>query len=584
MVTSGMHDEALVVANGIQRMRYERFNEQISGMVDTLTLEIDELEAQATATIRGKTLLLIGASAAILVMIVVLALLLTRAITAPLARGVEFAETVAEGDLTSLLEVQSRDEIGQLSAALNTMVAGLGGLVQRISASSEELNRIAQSITSASGRVVAAAARQGDNVNETSAAISEINASIHHVADGVDSLSQLAADNTTSILEMAASIEEVAHNAEALTQAVEAVSASITEMTASLTQVAGSAISLRDAAVITASSVTEMDASIQEVEQNAATTASIAEDVRRDAVAGKEAVDSTISGMHQIRQTSRVTAEVIESLSGKAANIGAILSVIDDVVSQINLLALNAAIIAAQAGEHGRGFSVVADEIKELAERTGGSTKEIANVIRAVQDETERAVKAIQQTETAIGNGETLSQQSGERLNLIVAGAVNATRQTGEIARASREQARGIQTIKRSMEQIADMVGQVASATGQQEKGSSQIATAAERMRNLALQVKSSTREQSRASGSIASATESMTAMVRQIQRACEEQTRGSSHIAQAAEGIRDATDVNREATLALNTAVGDLQQQTASLRHEMTAFRVTRPADEPAS
>lgn len=584
MVASDMFDEALVVANGIQNMRYERFDDQLSGMVDTLSLEIEELEQQATTTIRGKTVLLIGVSAAILLLIIILALLLTRAITAPLARGVQFAETVAGGDLTTLLEVRSRDEIGQLSAALNTMVAGLGGLVQRVGASSQELNRIAQSITSASGRVVEAAARQADNVNETSAAISEINVSIHHVAEGVDSLSQLAADNTTSSLEMAASIEEVAQNAEALTQAVEEVSASIAEMTASLSQVASSAVSLRDAAMITAASVTEMDASIQEVEQNATATANVAEEVRRDAEAGKEAVDSTIIGMNDIRQASRVTSGVIDTLSGKAANIGAILTVIDDVVSQINLLALNAAIIAAQAGVHGRGFGVVADEIKELAERTGISTKEIAAVVLAVQEETKRAVQAIQQTETAVGTGEKLSQQSGERLNLIVAGAVKATRQTGEIARASREQARGILTIKRSMEQIADMVGQVASATSEQEKGSSQIVTAAERMRTLSLQVKSSTREQSRASGSIASATENMTGRVRQIQRACEEQSRGSSHIAQAAEGIRDATEVNREATLALNAAVGDMQQQTNSLQHEMTAFRVVRQADQPES
>ena len=124
--------------------------------------------------------------------------------------------------------------------------------------------------------------------------------------------------------------------------------------------------------------------------------------------------------------------------------------------------------------------------------------------------------------------------------------------------------------------------GQVASATSQQEKGSNLIVTAAERMRNLAQQVKSSTREQSRASANIAGSTENMTGMVHQIQRACEEQTRGSSQIAKAAEGIRDATDVNRDATLALDAAVGDLQKQTDNLRREMSVFRVAGQADQP--
>ena len=122
---------------------------------------------------------------------------------------------------------------------------------------------------------------------------------------------------------------------------------------------------------------------------------------------------------------------MITTLSERAADIGDILSVIDEVAEQTNLLALNAAIIAAQAGEHGKGFAVVADEIKELAERTSSSTREITLVIKGVQEETRRAVDAINQAEHSIAEGEMLSNRSGEALNKIVVGVNEIDRPHG---------------------------------------------------------------------------------------------------------------------------------------------------------
>jgi methyl-accepting chemotaxis protein len=577
LVLAGQQEQAHHLADGVQRQRYERFLDQLSGMVDLLTLEIEELEESAAITVRNKALLSAGVSASIFVIILLATLWLTRAITRPLLRGVAFAQSVAGGDLSSLLEVRGRDEIADLTGALNTMVLGLNGLVQRVGQSSAELTRISESIFDTSRRVVEAAQLQAGSVGETSSALSEINTSIREVAGGVDHLNGSATENTSSILEMAASIEEVAQNVETLASSVEEVSSSIAEMSASIRQVAASAVSLQEASDTTSASMAEMGSSIKQVEQNALSTAAIAEEVRRDAETGKEAVDSTIAGMEEIRHASAVTAEVIRTLSGKAENIGAILSVIDDVVDRINLLALNAAIIAAQAGEHGKGFAVVAGEIKELAERTGVSTREIATVIEGVQEETRKAVQTIRQTEAAVGEGEKLSQESGQRLGQIVSGVQRASRQMHEIARATEEQSRGSQMIRKAMDRIAEMVDQIAGATQQQEKASEQIMAASERMKGLTAQVKGSSREQSRASGNIARSTEAMAGMIRQIKIACDEQSKGSEQIVHAAEDIRGATAVNQDATRVLGTAVADLQEQTGNLQQEMDAFRTMR-------
>ncbi len=255
-------------------------------------------------------------------------------------------------------------------------------VVGKVNRSAAELTSISGTINESSQKVVDTARIQADSVNNTSAAISQINTSVKGVARGVDSLSLSASESSSSILEMAASVEEVAQNVETLSHSVEDVSSSITQMAASIKQIGNGVVSLLDVATSTASSVMEMDSTIKQVERNAMETAAISDEVRKDAETGKEAVEATIEGIDEIKRSSRITYEVIDTLSGRANDIGAILSVIDEVAEQTNLLALNAAIIAAQAGEHGKGFAVVADEIKELAERTSSSTREIALVIK----------------------------------------------------------------------------------------------------------------------------------------------------------------------------------------------------------
>jgi len=280
--------------------------------------------------------------------------------------------------------------------------------------------------------------------------------------------------------------------------------------------------------------------------------------------------------MQEIKRSSSITHEVIVTLSEKVNDIGAILSVINDVAEQTNLLALNAAIIAAQAGEQGKGFAVVADEIKELADRTSSSTREIEELIKGVQEETRRAVNAINLAEKSIADGEILSQKSGVALGKIVFGVEKATQQVGEIAGASAEQAKGSQMIREAMEQVTDMIMQIANATQQQSKGSELIMTAVERMKVLTSQVRSSTREQSKVGTLIATSTENITSMIGQIKRACDEQTRGSDQIVSAVEDIQKSTHEHLGAAGTMEKAVGGLSRQVDELKKEISGFTLT--------
>jgi methyl-accepting chemotaxis protein len=556
-------------------MRYDRFIEQVGSTVDTLRLEIEDREAVTAKLIRQKIILAGVISAALFIFVLFTIIVVARSVTKPLLKGVLFAQSVAEGNLSETIEVGSRDEIGELSASLNRMVESLSHMVNRISASTRDLAKVSGDIFQASRTVIETADLQAVDIKETSLAVQEINASVEEVAQGVDGLSVSASETSSSILEMAASVEEVAANMDSLVESVEEVGSSITEIAAAIKQISESASALMDTATTTASSISQMDASIKEIERNSLETAAISREVLMDAEIGKESVEATIAGMNEIRNSSLITAEVITALSKKAESIGAIIKVIDDVTEQTNLLALNAAIIAAQAGEHGKGFAVVADEIKELAERTRSSTGEIAQLIKGVQQETDRAVKAIDTAERSIEEGALLSGKSGQALEKIVKGVKSSTDQMNAIARAAMEQAGGSRMINEAMEKVSRMVQQIGSATKEQAKVSDYIVATVERMTGFAGQVRISTREQAKVSGTIANSTENITGMISNIKSACTIQSESSMRIVLAVTKIEKSTGKNLDATKILDTAVSSLSEQTGILQKEMNAFSV---------
>ena len=528
------------------------------------------IQIQRSAWITFSLVILVAIALAVTLGLIITGIIVTR--VRVLAAAVNSG---AEGDLTVKVLLDSDDEIGHLGSDFNEMVGKLSGMIGKVSRSSLELASISDTMAKASNSGVHSAKTQAESVARTSAAITQINSSVKGVAQGVDSLSSSASESSSSILEMASSVEEVVQNMEELSKSVSEVSSSIIEIGASIKQVGNGVVSLMDVSTATASSVMQMDSSIKQVERNANETASISKVVLIDAETGREAAEAVINGMHEIKRSSQITSEVISTLSERVGDIGEILSVIDEVAEQTNLLALNAAIIAAQAGEHGKGFAVVADEIKELSERTSSSTREIALVIRGVQEETRRAVDAIDQAKASISDGEILSQKSGEALAKIVVGITMETTLIAEIARTTVEQAKGSQMIREAMEQVSEMVAQIAKATREQGQGGELIMGAVEHMKGLTSQVLSSTREQNKVGNLIAQSTESITEMIRHIKRACDDQSRGSEQIVRSVEDIQSATDANLEATRVMDDAVYKLFRQTELLKKEMEAFKI---------
>lgn len=484
-------------------------------------------------------------------------------------------ERVTEGDLGVSVPITKNDDFDYANERFNSLVHSLASVVLRLRTSLDELRQVSGDLASVAGAEVENSERLASGIAETSNAIDSIGMAISDVRDAVESLDWCVTGNSASVTLMSRGIAEVLASMEELARVVEEVSASIVEMAATEKEI-GKNVSLISAeAMLTARQVTDMDASIREVEKGVAEATGISTAVERDALAGKRSVDETIQGINAILAASTSTATAIENLSRRTGDIGSIVRVIEELADQTKLLALNASIIAAQAGEHGKGFAVVAREIKELARRTTLSTGEIGEIIEGVQQEIDVAARAVHETEERVHEGVSLSLDAGNALDKIVEGVRRSVATVSAIAQITAEQTQRSETMRLSMERVAEMIMQLGISTREQEQGSSLIISATERMRELASHVSSSTLEQSRTAEEIVRSSEQMTEMVAEIRKAASLQSEGSARILEVVGNLNSSVESQLDASRIIDRSASRIVRQIDLLQQQIDVFRV---------
>ncbi|MBP6671920.1 MAG: methyl-accepting chemotaxis protein [Bacteroidetes bacterium] len=246
-----------------------------------------------------------------------------------------------------------------------------------------------------------------------------------------------------------------------------AVASASTQISSSTEELAAGAQEQSSQASEVATAVEEMTKTLGETNQNIRKVADGAKDAKESARKGGDVVGQTVSGMKRIAEVVNQSASQVKILGASSDKIGEIIGVIDDIADQTNLLALNAAIEAARAGEQGRGFAVVADEVRKLAERTSKATKEIAAMIRQIQTDTSQAVASMDKGTQEVASGITLAEQAGTMLNDIVGNAQTVADMVGQIAAASEQQSSASEQISKNVEAISTVTQQSASGTQQ---------------------------------------------------------------------------------------------------------------------
>ena len=554
---------------------YETPDDQQKGVKPKGYFRVLMNEAQAVKVLSELRLWNFATTLVVLLVASLLAWLASGYIVRPILSLVESARQLAKGDLTQRAQSESSDEIGVLAEAFNAMAANLERTVMSLVQSQAKLKNVVETVETRSQLVISRVDEQRGVIDDTYTSIDQLNGGVRKITNNVEALSASSEETSSSMLEMVASMEEVSRHTDTLFSSVEETASATHQMVSSINEVDQNVVYLTSFVTETSSSMVEMSASIAQVEGNAARSYDLGLAVADAAESGMKAVRETIEGMEQIRRSVVEANSVVGRLGDRSVAIGKILNVIEDVAEQTNLLALNAAILAAQAGEYGKGFSVVAAEIRDLSERTASSTRDIANLIRSVQEEVENALRATSSGSALVETGVSLSHEAGRALNNILASATKASNMGKEIANATREQAKGSETVTRAVDRLQSMVGQINSATRQQAQGSEHILRAVESMREVTKYVRQAMVEQRSGSTMISAAAERMIEMIHEIFQVAANQSSESEKIVTTMQHVRAIADNNRAAAGDMSTSITLLNDAIRSLEDEVKKFRV---------
>ncbi len=406
---------------------------------ETRLLDVRTDEAQISSDNARRTI--VGGTLAAFVVLALAGFLITRNIAHPLREITTTAERIAAGDLATVVAISDRtDEVGVLAQTFSRMAASLKGMAG-----------VAEKIAAGDLRVKVKPQSEQDMLGNSFASM-------------VENLQRLTSE---------------------LTEGVSVLGSSASEISVSTTQLAASATE-------SAAAVSETTTTVEEVKQTAQIASQKARDVSESAqkaaqisLGGRKSIQDVDAGMGRIRQQMEAIAASMARLNEQSQTIGQIIATVEDLAAQSNLLAVNAAIEAAKAGEHGKGFGVVAQEVKSLAEQSRQATNQVRTILGDVQKATATAVLATEQGAKAVEGGARQTEQAGESIQALSDSVKEAAQSATQIAASSQQQLVGVDQVATAMESIKQASTQNVASAKQLETAARNLSELGQRLKQI---------------------------------------------------------------------------------------------------
>ena len=525
LIKSEQREEAKALLLTSMKAKYEEHRKYIDLVVASAVKYGADLEISAQDLVASKTYSLIIIGGVILIFVALFIIFVSNKVNMPLKKVLWLSKEIQKGHVKCRADIKTNDEIGMMAKTIDRFVEqvelDIVGSLRMIASGKVDFNiqahddgdQISPVINETTQTIrdlihetqsLTESAVNGDlkargNNEKFKGSYKEIitginstlDAVIVPVQDGVTILEKMAKGNLAirmdgeykgdhqvlknSINKVGESLSELIRDVK---EAVKSTADMASQISSNSVEMAAGAQEQSAQASEVASAVEEMSRTILETTKNTTVAVEASKKAGHAAKEGGTVVEDTIKGMVKISEVVRKSAATVQELGKSSDQIGEIIQVINDIADQTNLLALNAAIEAARAGEQGRGFAVVADEVRKLAERTTNATKEIADMIKKIQKDTKGAVISMQQGTEEVESGRTLAVKAGSALKEIISDAEEAADIITQVAAASEEQAS-------SSEQISRSIDSISSVTHQNASGIQQIASTTDSLSNL---------------------------------------------------------------------------------------------------
>ncbi|BDI29176.1 hypothetical protein CCAX7_12270 [Capsulimonas corticalis] len=450
------------------------------------------------AVLRNRALLLSALS--VLLMVFVVFVIATKMMR-PLETLSNAAEGLAQGDVDQKITVNSKDEIGAIADALRSVI-------QYQSEMADAAHRIAHKDLSAIVTPKSDRDALGCAFAQMTSNLRELAGDLQAAALGVTSASQSLANSS----------RQVGATADGVSATMSEVAQATDQSARGASEVAQGAANQARSIAEGASLVNQLGAAVRNVSQDAGEATRAAADATKAAGNGALAVSQTVAGMLAIRQTITESAAVVGSLEQSSEKIGGIVQTIEQIAEQTNLLALNAAIEAARAGEAGRGFAVVADEVRKLAERSSAATREIGGLIADVQTRTRQAVASMQHGARDVESGSDLAEEAGAALARIQDVVRTVTERVEGIASAAAQIHESSEAVSRSITEVAAVVEQSSAAAEEMSASAEEVSASIQTVAGTTAQQNAAVAELALSAQDLAGIAQSLEAVVRQFQ------------------------------------------------------------------
>jgi methyl-accepting chemotaxis protein len=499
----------------------------------------------------------------------------SRTITGPMASLGRAANSIAAGDLTVRAPSLSLDELGQLAASFRNMANGLKALAVDVQAASTGVTEGVFEIGQLGANVRGGALEQRDGVQMVNIAVEAMHASIEHVTHDVGILHECVTTTGAAVGEMAAALEEVRRHEVDLGQAIGNAMTEVQGLGRAGKE-AGMAIErLEVLSQSTSGSVAMSNASLSGLEAAAGESEATAAEVAAMAEKAGLVVEETIAGIDSVRAAVADAQQRVTDLGRRSEDINKIVDFIADVAGRTNLLSLNASIIAAQAGEHGKAFAVVADQIRDLAAQIASSTKSIGEIIRSLHNDVDGTAALIVKGDALAAEAVHRARNSGESIRVIRAATAQARETAGAIRVAVQSHATSTHEVSGLLGHIAEGTRSVASAVALINRNASAIEGLSRTTAEMTMSVGRALHEQANVGRQQLDSLEKINAILADISKAIQSHNQATGAVRESITQLGSAAQRHELAVEELSGIASRLGGRAKALAERASRFKV---------